>query len=67
MRDFLGQEVSTGDEVVVIEKKYRNLIKGRIISIAPKSVLVSYKRLIGSDFHYRVTSEQFVKVGGGKE
>lgn len=44
MKDFLGQEIKIGDEVIFIEKDYRNLKIGRIKSASDKMLVVEYER-----------------------
>lgn len=65
MKDFKGQEVSVGDEVITTAKHYRSLVRGKVISVAPQSVLVEYLNTWnygakGRLETYRVTSSQFV-------
>ena len=39
-RDYLGNEVSVGDEVVFLQ--LRSLMRGKIIKLMPNSVLIQY-------------------------
>ena len=67
MKDFFGVEVDIGDDVVTTAKNYRSLVRGKIISISPKSVVVEYLNtwnygLSGNPETYRVAGDQFIKV-----
>lgn len=42
MKDFLGRDLAVGDEVVFIQLGYRNLLRGRIIKITAKTVLIEH-------------------------
>ena len=42
--DILGQEIKIGDEVMYMEIKHRDFIRGIIISLAPKSALISTEK-----------------------
>lgn len=42
MKDFLGNTIEVGAKVVFIAPNYRQLVKGEIIKITPKKVLVRY-------------------------
>ena len=52
--DFLGNELEIGDEVVFTQLGYRNLIKGTIKSISPKTCIISHKAI-----QNRTESKQF--------
>ena len=39
-RDFLGNELNVGDEVIYVEKGYRNFAKGRISRITPNQTVI---------------------------
>ena len=43
MKDFLDREVQVGDEVIIVEPHYHNLIRGLIVKFTPKGVKVKYK------------------------
>lgn len=52
--DFLGQEMSEGDEVVFMQLNYRNLMKGKIIGITPHKVKISHgKTNVGGTVSYQ--------------
>jgi len=74
MKDFFGQELNEGDEVASIEPGYRNMVIGKIVSFAPKSMLIEYikdysHRLDGGKKYptitFRATSEQVIKKPRG--
>lgn len=41
-KDFLGNELSLGDEVVFVQQNYRNYLRGHIVAFTPKNVRVSF-------------------------
>lgn len=43
MRDFLGNELTEGDFVVLLTPNYRGLALGKVIKLTPKKVRVEYK------------------------
>ncbi len=70
MNDFFGQLLAIGDEVACIEPGYRNMIIGKIVRFAPKSMFVEYvkdysHRLDGGKKYptiiFKATSEQVIK------
>jgi peroxiredoxin len=42
--DFLGKEINIGDNVVFVQLSYRNLLKGIITKITPKTLIISHGR-----------------------
>jgi hypothetical protein len=42
MKDFLGQEISIGDTVVLTAPKYRHFVKAKVIQFTPKKVRVEF-------------------------
>ncbi len=68
MKDFYGTEVKLRDEVICTLKNYRSLVKAEVIKITDKTVVVEYQdRIYNSKQTYRLTSDQFIIVGGGGE
>lgn len=61
MNDFLEQSVEIGDRVVTFLPNYREMIRGTVISIAPKTVLIEYQRN-GYPYTYRISKNMFVKI-----
>ena len=43
MFDFTGRAVFVGDEVIIVEPYYHNLIRGLIVKFTPKGIKVKYK------------------------
>lgn len=41
--DFLGNEVTIGDKVVVCRKNYRDFVIAEVIGLTPKAFRVRYK------------------------
>jgi hypothetical protein len=42
MKDFLGNELNVGDEVVFTPPKYKNFCLGTIVKIATKQLAIEY-------------------------
>lgn len=62
MNDFLQNELKEGDEVVCLEVNLKRLVKGRVVKINPKTVLVSYYSEILHNFcNMKRSSNQVVK------
>lgn len=67
MKDFYGTEVKLRDEVICTLKNYRSLVKAEVIKITDKTVVVEYQVHWTSEPYkdtYRLTSDQFIVVGG---
>lgn len=63
--DFLGNELNIGDEVVFCEPSYRNLIRGSIVRVTDKLVIVEYaKSPMRSQLTYKARPRDLVKVTG---
>jgi hypothetical protein len=60
VKDFLGQELKVGDEVVFMELGYRNLLRGKIVKINVKTLLIEH----GESWRRETkqTSEQVVRI-----
>lgn len=61
MKDFLGQPLAIGDDVVFIQPGYRSLMRGRIYAKTPTSWRVEYS---GRGFPETLlqTGKQLVKI-----
>lgn len=61
MKDFLGNPLEVGDEVVCIQKDYKNLVKACVVKITAKTIFVEYmhQRRIAD---VKRTSDQVVKI-----
>jgi hypothetical protein len=42
VKDYLGNVLSVGDEVVFVQQNYRNYLRGTIITFTPKFVRISW-------------------------
>lgn len=62
MRDFLGKEVSVGDEVILTAYSGGGLSKGVIEKVNPKTVVI--RTCPGKYGTTRKDSSYFVKLGG---
>lgn len=45
LKDYFGNELNIGDEVAFMRVNYRSLMKGTIISMAEKTVLLSHEEI----------------------
>jgi hypothetical protein len=69
VKDFFGTELKEGDTVAFMEPDYRNMITGTIVSFAPKSMLIEWKKVWRHALDgtkpmiktFRATSEQVIK------
>ena len=69
MKDYLGVELAIGDEVVLTQPRYRNLVKATIVKFTPQKVRVKY-RAGGRDYEYLsepdfLVSTKNLHTGGG--
>jgi len=44
VKDFLGNLIGVGDEVVFVQLGYRNLVRGTITKITPKTLTISHDK-----------------------
>lgn len=59
MKDFLGKELSIGDEVVAIRLRYKALDKGKVVRFTDKMVILECEK------HFRELKQfpqQIVKI-----
>jgi hypothetical protein len=65
MNDFFGQPLVVGDEVAFMDPDYRNMITGKIISFAPKSMLIEWVKVYSERWSvvktFRATQNQVIK------
>ena len=59
MKDFLGQKLEIGDDVVFMQINYRTLKKGKILKFTPKKVEIEYCSHPNCDENDR---EQFLQL-----
>ena len=64
MKDFLGQEVSVGDAVILTAYSGSGLSKGTIIKVNPKTVVIKTRDHWSGET--RKSSDYFVKIPGGE-
>lgn len=60
--DYLGREMGVGDEVVFMQKNYRNFWKGVIIKITPQTVLISHESTNTCGTETKQGHDQVIKV-----
>ena len=60
--DFLGNELNVGDEVVFMQLKYRNLMKGTIKHMSPKTALIEHKMTNTCSTESKQFYKQMVKI-----
>jgi peroxiredoxin len=62
MKDFLGNCLEVGDEVVFVQLGYRNLWKGTIAKITAKTILISHKKTNTCSIETKQFPEQVIKI-----
>ena len=62
MKDFLGNDIKVGDEVVFVRIGYRDLSRGTIKSITDKTVLITHGPSNISKTETRQFHSQVVKI-----
>ncbi len=60
--DFLGNEVNVGDEVVFVQKEYRNFWIGKISKMTDKTVLITHERANIGGTQTRQFYSQIIKI-----
>ena len=61
VKDYLGNVLSVGDEVVFVQQNYRNYLRGTITAFTPKFVRITWTT--GSDTQQILqTGSQLIKV-----
>jgi hypothetical protein len=63
-RDFLGNELKIGDEVVFMQLGYRSLMKGVIVGMSNRKATLTHPRTNTCSTESIQFYEQMVKVGG---
>lgn len=63
MKDFLGNEIQVGDRVIHCGGRYKNLSRGIVIKVTPKTVTIetNHQSNLGRDT-FKATSDQIVKM-----
>lgn len=61
IKDFLGNELQIGDKVVFMQLNYRALMAGYIVSMAPKSCLISHEPTNTGKKESRQSYSQLIK------
>lgn len=64
MKDYLGNELGLGDEVVFVQRGYRNFWRGIITKMTPKTILITHARANIGGTETKQTPEQVIKVVG---
>lgn len=67
MKDFLGKELSLGDKVVFVQLGYRNLLKGEIIKMTAKTVLIGHSKTNTYSAESKQFPDQVIKIDTTKE
>lgn len=62
MKDFLHNELQVGDTVVFVQLGYRNLLKGEIINITPKTILIKHEETNTCSTETKQTGSQVIKI-----
>jgi uncharacterized Zn ribbon protein len=42
MKDFVGNELAVGDEVILVKPRYREFVKGNILKMTAQTVFLEY-------------------------
>jgi len=61
MEDFLGRPLAVGDDVVAIQLRYRNLIRGTITKMTEKTIWIQFTYQ-GRVDEFKQTPDQVVKL-----
>ena len=60
-KDFIGNTIKVGDNVVFMRKNYRNFMTGIIESISPLKVLIAHGKTNTGDTETRQFHSQVIK------
>ena len=61
-KDFLGKELEVGDTVVFVQLGYRNLLKGTVKRLTPKTAIIEHPMTNVCSKETKQFHEQLVKV-----
>lgn len=61
-KDFIGNTISIGDEVIFMQKGYRNLINGRITKLTDKMCFIEHERTNTGGTETRQYHDQVIKI-----
>lgn len=62
MKDFLGNELQVGDNVVFVQLGYRNLCKGVISKMTPKTIMITHTMTNTCSTETKQFPNQVVKI-----
>jgi phage gp45-like len=62
MKDFLGNDLKIGDDVVFVQLGYRNLLKGKIAKITEKTILIHHDKTNTCSTKTKQFPEQVIKI-----
>ena len=62
MRDFIGRELRVWDEVVFVQLGYRNLLKGTIVSMTAKTIMIQHEKTNVGSTQTKQFPRQVVKI-----
>jgi len=62
MKDFLGNCLEVGDEVVFVQLGYRNLMKGVVEKIMPKTILIKHQKTNTCSTETKQFANQVIKI-----
>ena len=60
--DYLGKEINVGDNVVFVQLRYRNFMKGTIKKITPHTVLIEHEKTNVSSTETKQHPSQVIKI-----
>ena len=61
-KDFLGKKLQIGDEIVFVQLGYRNLLKGRIASMTPKTIMIEHDKTNTCSTKTKQFPDQVIKI-----
>lgn len=59
MKDFIGQPLAVGDRVIFMQRGYRTLLTGKIVSMSPQMCFIEHRVPTSWNPDYRRTTRQF--------
>ena len=65
-KDYLGNSIEVGDDVVFMQVRYRGLMKGTITKITPKQVVISHSKTNTCSTETKQYQDQVIKINKGE-
>lgn len=61
-KDFLGNDLTVGDEIIFTELRYRNFLRGKVKKLTPQMVFIEYDCGKYGSTIIKQAHEQVIKV-----